>query len=114
MPSTHAQSSSSLSIPMTSAVLEAMNVFATTGAFATLLVVAGVTLAWRSAVQDSPLWGVVSGALFLSAVGLFLSGRAKLLAAFERACTDEGVPSDEAQRRARLALHQSLPRPRAR
>lgn len=97
-------------VPTTTPVLEAMNVFANTGAFATLLVVAAVTLAWRGAVHESVGWGVLSGAVLASALGLFAQGRAKLLDVFEAACIDEGVPLDEAQRRARAALHDALPR----
>jgi hypothetical protein len=99
-------------VPMTEAVLEAMNAFATAGAFATLLVVAAVTLAWRGTVLNSSTWGALGAAALASAMGLFLHGRAKLLATFEAACTDAGVPAHDARRRARAALYDSLPRRR--
>lgn len=97
-------------VPMTSDVLEAMNVFATTGAFATLLLVAAVTLAWRSTVQDSFGVGVLGGAVLAAALALFVQGRAKLMNTFVTACTDAGLSNEEAQRRARAALRHALPR----
>ena len=98
-------------VPLTGTVRAEMNAFATTGAVATLLLMlAAVTLPWGGGALSGTECAALSGFALASALGLFAYGRASLLAAYEAAYLNAGVPPHEALRRARVALHESLSR----